>query len=239
MTGARSGPSATSDAAALPRPEEGVGQIVWAAVRANLVPGVILWTALALFLMGYAFSANVQQAMVAWAEAKRAVGPGFAVGSYVVFAVVLPEALSHALRREWPNARGWADMAFAAVMFGSLGWMVDVFYLYQVAWFGEGSDARTLIQKTLVDQLVFAPLTTLMSMTLLLWRDAGFAPAFWRTLGEAPFWTRRFVPVMVALWCVWLPSIVAIYGLPTGLQFPVVSVVLSFWILIFKFVRER
>jgi hypothetical protein len=37
---------------------------------------------------------------------------------------------------------------------------------------------------------------------------------------------------------VWIPGVLVIYFMPTALQFPVASLVLVFWILIFKFVRK-
>lgn len=41
------------------------------------------------------------------------------------------------------------------------------------------------------------------------------------------------MPVMAALWSVGIPSILVVYCLPTPLQFPVASMILSF-----KFIRQ-
>jgi hypothetical protein len=46
------------------------------------------------------------------------------------------------------------------------------------------------------------------------------------------------MPILVAVWCVWVPGVLVIYFMPTALQFPVASLVLSFWILIFKLLRK-
>jgi hypothetical protein len=49
---------------------------------------------------------------------------------------------------------------------------------------------------------------------------------------------QQYLPVLIAMWCVWIPGVLVIYFMPTALQFPVASLVLVFWILIFKFVRK-
>jgi hypothetical protein len=42
----------------------------------------------------------------------------------------------------------------------------------------------------------------------------------------------------LALWCFWLPSAFAVYFMPSTLQFPVLSVILRFWMSIFKFIHS-
>lgn len=216
----------------------GVGATVWHAVRANLVPGLILWATLGLFLLAYAISPTVQHGMARWAQAKTDIGPWFAFFSYVVFAVVVPEGLGALLRRQWPSGRQWADMAYASLIFGAIGWAVDLLYRYQILWFGTGRDLLTLSSKVVVDQMLAGPVLLWMSTVLLLWRDAGFVPGFWRVLGQRAFWAGRFLPVLVANWCIWYPTNFALYALPPPLQFPVVSMVMSFWILVFQLLRK-
>jgi hypothetical protein len=219
-------------------PAPGVGAVVWQAVRSNLLPGLFLWTLLGLFLISYSLSAVVQAGMARWADVKLAVGPVFAALSYTVFAVWVPEALGWWARRPRLDARFWHHLLFASVMWGAIGWSVDVFYRVQNHVFGLGHDWLTVLQKTAVDQFLFGPLMTLLSMLLLKWRDDGYPRSTWAALLDADFWRRLYLPVMVALWCVWLPTIAVLYSLPAALQFPVVSVVTSFWMLIFTFLRK-
>lgn len=223
----------------LPSAELGVRAVVWQAVRSNLLPGLFLWSLLALFLISYSFSATVQAGMSHWAELKLAVGPIFAALSYTVFAVWVPEVLGGLAKRPRLDGRFWQHFAFASVMWGAIGWSVDVFYRVQNHLFGEGHDWVTIVQKTLVDQFIFGPFMTLLSMLLLKWRDDGYTARSWAVLANGNFWRRLYLPVMVALWCVWLPTIAVLYSLPSPLQFPVVSVVMSFWMLIYTFLRER
>ena len=213
-------------------------QRVQAAVRVNLLPGVVLWAALAAFLLAYSLSEAVRTGMGQWALLKAQWGLAFAFASYVLFAVLLPETLQHLLLRRLPARAAWAGIGYAALVFGSVGMAVDLFYRYQVIWFGAGNEWSTLLHKTLVDQLVFAPISNFLIMGMFLWRDEGFSGSAWIKLCSVDYLSQRFMPVMVALWSVWIPGIAVVYCLPTPLQFPVVSMILSFWILIFKFIRQ-
>lgn len=213
-------------------------QRVQAAVRANLLPGLLLWSALTGFLLAYSLSESVRAGMGQWALLKAHWGLAFAFASYVLFAVLLPETLQHLLLRRLPDREAWAGMGYAALVFGSVGMSVDLFYRYQVIWFGAGNDWSTLLNKTLLDQLVFAPVSNFLIMGMFLWRDEGFSGAAWTKLCSIDYLSQRFMPVMAALWSVWIPSILVVYCLPTPLQFPVASMILSFWILIFKFIRQ-
>jgi hypothetical protein len=219
-------------AQALPSPM----QLVRVAVKANLLPGLVLWAALGAFLGAYGLSDTVRDAMAAWAEAKARSGLVFAFLSYVVFAVLLPEALSHhVLGKPAPSRE---DLLYSAITFGITGMAVDLFYTGQAWWFGEGTDMLTIAKKTLVDQLLFAPFSQCCVLTALLWREEGSWARTTARLRSAEFWMQRVLPLQVALWCIWLPSVMAVYFMPSALQFPVVSVILSFWMLIFKFIHS-
>lgn len=211
-------------------------QQVQLAVKANLLPGMVLWAALGLFLLAYALSPVVQDSMAAWVSIKAHGGLAFAFGSFVTFAVLLPEALDQLVLRK--KGTGLAELLYAVVVFGSLGVTVDLFYGLQAVWFGEGSDWATILKKTVVDQFVFAPVTQFIVLALFQWRDNRFEARTWAHVWTAEFWVQQFLPVQIALWCVWIPSIMAVYFMPTTLQFPVMSVILTFWMLIFRFIRR-
>ncbi len=172
-----------------------------------------------------------------WALLKAQWGLAFAFASYVLFAVFLPETLQHLLLRRLPGREAWTGMGYAALVFGSVGMSVDLFYRYQVIWFGAGNDWSTLLNKTLVDQLVFAPISNFLIMGLFLWRDEGFSGSAWTKLCSVDYLSQRFMPMMAALWSVWIPSILVVYCLPTSLQFPVASMILSFWMAACAFIE--
>nr|WP_315205932.1 hypothetical protein [uncultured Albidiferax sp.] len=213
-------------------------QQVRAAVQANLLPGLVLWCGLAGLVLAYALSPAVQAGLATWGSTKQAWGYPFAFVSYAVFAVLLPEALGQLVLKQPWRPTMWADMGYAILVFGSIGITVDLFYALQVYLFGEGVDAATLAKKILVDQFVYSPVTNFAVIAMFAWREDGFSARTWQRVVSAEFLTRRYLPVLVALWCVWIPGVLVIYCMPTALQFPVASLILSFWVLIFKFMRS-
>ena len=100
-----------------PRDEVVALRLVRAAVKANLLPGMVLWSGLVVLLMAYAWSPAVRSGLAQWGTVKMAWGYPFAFASYVLFAVLVPEALSHVvLKHPWARTAG-ADMLYAAILF--------------------------------------------------------------------------------------------------------------------------
>lgn len=173
-----------------------------------------------------------------WGALKLAWGYPFSFVSYAAFAVVVPEILGHlVLKQPWPKNL-WSDMGYAILVFGVFGVSVDMLYALQATLFGEGQDLATAVKKMLVDQFVFAPPANFVVVALLAWREGGFSAAALRKVLTLDYVVHHYLPVLVAVWCIWVPSVLVIYFLPTALQFPMASLILSFWILIFKFIRK-
>ena len=213
-------------------------QQVRAAIRANALPGVLLWCGLAVLLLAYATVPAFQQGLARWGDVKEAWGLALAFVSYVVFAVLVPEGLSVALGRQTWTRKTTRDVLYAALVFGSIGLTVDVLYGVQVHLFGEQSNALTLVKKMLFDQFVYSPVSNFVIVALFAWREGGFTRKTLRHLFSTDFLAHQYLPVLIAMWCVWIPGVMVIYFMPTELQFPVASLILVFWILIFKFVRK-
>lgn len=92
--------------------------------------------------------------------------------------------------------------------------------------------------KGVATALVYSPVSNFGIVALFAWREGGFRRSALRQLGTREYFMQQYLPVLIAMWCVWIPGVLAIYFMPTALQFPVASLVLVFWILIFKFVRK-
>ncbi|MEO5797402.1 MAG: hypothetical protein ABIP34_21460 [Rhodoferax sp.] len=213
-------------------------QQVRSAVKANLLPGMVLWAGLVALTLAYAWSPAVQAGLSHWGAVKLAWGHPFSFATYAMFAVLVPELLGIAVLRQRVRSTLLADMAYATLVFGSIGITVDLFYALQVSLFGEGNDGATIAKKMLLDQFVYSPMTNFAVIALFAWREDGFRASAWQRIFSADFLSSRYLPLLVALWCVWIPGVVAIYLMPTALQFPVASLILSFWVLIFKFMRK-
>lgn len=208
------------------------------AVMANMKPGLLLWCGLVLLLVSYLWSPAVQSGLAQWGAAKQAWGyPGSFV-TYAAFAVLVPELLAWAVLRQPVPKTIVGDMGFAILVFGFIGISVDMLYSVQVALFGSGNDAATIVKKMLFDQLVYSPVSNFFMVAVFIWKDQGFRLGALRYFTSAEFWGQRYLPVIIAVWCVWGPGVLVIYFMPTALQFPVASLILSFWILIFKFMRK-
>ncbi len=212
---------------------------VRAAVLANLKPGTVLWLGLVLLLAAYVWSPAVQSGLTQWGAFKQAWGyPGSFV-TYAAFAVLVPELLAWAVLRQPVPPTLVRDMAFAILVFGLIGMSVQVLYAVQVSLFGDGNDAATIVKKMLFDQLVYSPVSNFFMVAVFIWKDEGFTAASLRRFFTTGFLVQRSLPVIIAVWCVWGPGVLVIYFMPTALQFPVASLILSFWILIFKFMRKH
>ena len=211
---------------------------VRAAVQANLKPGLVLWAGLVVLLMAYAWSPVVQSGLMQWGALKQAWGYPGAFVTYAAFAVLVPELLAWAVLRQPVVPTLWRDMAFAILVFGLIGMTVQALYAVQISLFGSGNDAATVVKKMLFDQLVYSPVSNFIMVAVFIWRDEGFTLASLRQFFTVNFLTQRYLPVIIAVWCVWGPGVLVIYFMPTALQFPVASIILSFWILIFKFMRK-
>lgn len=219
-----------------PRDEVVALRLVRAAVKANLLPGMVLWSGLVVLLMAYAWSPAVQSGLAQWGTVKMAWGYPFAFASYVLFAVLVPETLSHVvLKQPWART-AVADMLYAAIVFGFIGISVDMLYGVQVQLFGSGNDGPTIVKKMLFDQFVYSPVSNYVTVVAFAWRDGGFGFKALKRFGSADYLRRHYLPVLIAVWCVWIPGVLVIYFMPTALQFPVASLILSFWVLIFKFI---
>ncbi len=212
---------------------------VRSAVLANMRPGLVLWSGLVLLLLAYLWSPAVQGWLGQWGALKQAWGyPGSFV-TYAAFAVLVPELLAWAVLRQPVPATLVRDMAFSTLVFGLIGISVDVLYTVQISLFGSGNDAATIVKKMLFDQLVYSPVSNFLMVAVFIWKDEGFTADSLRRFFTTDFLVRRYLPVIIAVWCVWGPGVLVIYFMPTALQFPVASLILSFWILIFKFMRKH
>ena len=199
--------------------------------KANLVPGIALWTAACALVLSYYFVPGFAEALrplAAWQDEHLLLGM-FASKALVcgalpgVFLVAVP-----ALRPR----RLWATVGANCLWWGVMGVAVGCFYYAQVRLFGDGHDFRTLLLKTCMDQFVYtvlfaSPLTALYSFWTA--RDLSFA----RTRAELPRrWVRELVaPNLVSNWALWIPALFAIYAFPAALQVHVSSIVCCFWAL--------
>lgn len=211
------------------------------AARANLLPGLLLQCLMLVFLSAYVSHEGTRAVLAEVARVKGEVGYLFALVSYIFAAALLPEALKVMFfqggRATRDNAR---SLAAAVPIWGAMGVLVDLFYRYQVVWFGSGSDFQTIAKKVIVDQFVFSPfVSNPFVIGAFMFCTMGFTRATVHEMFRWEFLTERVFPVQVAGWCIWIPGVALIYFMPSLLQIPVAALIQCFWVLIFTTLQER
>jgi hypothetical protein len=189
----------------------------WAAVVHNWKPFLLIQAAtMAVAVLYYSLPAFQQ-----WANGLQQVkvegGVLFAALTSAFAGVVLPEiAVRLTLHKKTPIA----DLLFRAAFFCVIGSYVDLLYRVLAGVFGTGVDPATVLRKVLVDMFVSTPLVTIATSTLVfLWKENGFSfRSTGARLSEGAF-LRRYIPLLVTCWALWIPALTAIYAMPSNLQF--------------------
>lgn len=160
---------------------------------------------------------QVQPALAGVAELKKQIGLPFAAATTAFAGVVLPEA-ARAITRQKRSTLG--DLAYQAMLYAVVGSTVDLLYRGLAALLGSNASIQLVIEKVLVDQLVYSPLVSIpLSTIVFLYRDTGFSGR--RTLAatrDGEF-AQRYTPLLITCWGFWGPVLAAVYAMPTDLQF--------------------
>ena len=210
------------------------------AIRANLLPGLLLQAVMGGVLSLYLLHDGTRQFLVRVAEVKYETGYWFAFVSYLISAALLPEILRVVFFQGGKATRSnlW-NFLTAAPFWGLMGMLVDLFYRGQALWFGVGHDGLTILIKVLVDQFLFSPfLSSPLSVGYFSWRDLHFSVPAARSIFRPGFYFDRIFPVQVAGWCIWIPGVCLVYFMPSELQIPVATLLQSFWVLVFLLVNR-
>lgn len=208
--------------------------------RATLKPGLLLIAAAAGVVAAYYQSPAVHDWLEQVAAIRQRGGFAFSAAMMMVFAGVLP-FLFLRLDPVTSSSHPWPHLIFFAAFWAYKGVEVDGLYRGLETFFGSGHDWLTIGRKMLVDQFVYNPLFAAPCGVLLYaWKDAGFrwsAPL--TDLRMNRWYYRRILPVMIAVWAIWIPAVCCIYALPLALQLPFSSVINCFWVILFSHLTGR
>jgi hypothetical protein len=132
--------------------------------------------------------------------------------------LVLPE-LAQRLTRTAKSVES-RELLFRAGFFAVIGVTIDGFYRLLAHILGTSNEWQVIVQKGLIDQLLFAPLVAIpISAVAFLWRDVGFdGAATLRGLRDGEFFVR-YIPMLITCWGFWFPTLVAVFAMPVRLQF--------------------
>lgn len=199
-------------------------RVALAAVRANVVPLVVLWTAALAAIVGYLTVPSCTALFEPLARWQTEGGWIAAFLNRVLFCGLLPGVFLVAVPSLRPRKVGWVVLAYS-LWAGLWGVLCDGFFTLQAAVFGSGHDVLTVVKKTLVDQLVWnVALCTPANALFFPWVESGFT---------RPGSVRRgFGPMLIANWIVWSPVMIAVYLFPLPLQVQLVGLAGALWMLV-------
>jgi hypothetical protein len=208
------------------------------AVRQNLRPGLVLWSAALAVLALYYGSEAGRAALESWMQLKVRFGALYSFVAGGIFAGLLPRVVMRATGVH----RGpfWPEAVFGALFWGYKAVEVDFFYRLQSRMFGDGTDLGTIVVKSAVDQGVYSALWAVPTITIVYaCKDAGWQPARIRERLDRQFFRLELPSVLIGNAMVWTPTVMMVYLLPPPLQLPVSNFVASFWVLVLVLLVQR
>jgi len=208
--------------------------------RRLTLPGLVLVSAAAMVVTSYYHLPAVRTWLDGVAEFRTRWGWAYAATAQALCAGLIPFLYLHfhpATRAMHPARHG----AFFVLFWAYKGIEVDVFYRAQALMFGDGPELASILPKVAVDQFVYNPLFAApIAVLVYAWKDAGWNWATPRADLRSPRWYyRRVLPVMIAVWAVWIPAVSCVYALPLALQLPLCSLVNCFWVILFSLMTAR
>jgi len=211
------------------------------AARENLVPGLIVQSAMLALGLAYYFCESVRVGLGHLAALKEAWGFGFSFVSSALAGGLMPEILLVAVfQRGRVERKNLENLLFGLLFWGLQGMIVDAFYRGQAWVFGAQTDFLTIAKKVVVDQFFFtAFLTTPWSQACYEWKNHGYRFSGFRRTLTRRYYAQETFPAVVAAWGVWIPLVCIIYSLPSTLQVPIFSLALTFWVMIFTWINRH
>lgn len=209
-------------------------------VRALLGPGLVLQAAAVALVLAYYFWPPAAGVFARLAQWQSDGGFAFSAASTAICGGLLP----FLFLRIHPDTRAthpWPHLAFFMLFWAWKGAEVDLQYRVLAKIYGTGHDPFTIARKVLTDQfgynLLYAGPVGNLCMA---WKDAGFR---WGPVAadlRAGRWYQRSVlPVLFAVWFLWIPVTSCVYSLPQPLQMPLFNTVLCFWSMLFAHITTR
>lgn len=205
----------------------------WLALKLYWPAFVGLQIFAALLALGYYAGGPVKDAAHWLLEWKVAGGLFFLMAANIFSGVVLPEALKAWLRPPGRPSPTWRDWLHLSGLMAIFGVAVNEFYRWQGAWFAGFSGAAAVAMKILVDQIIYALFFALpLVVVWFAWKEYGYSLAkTWAAMTRAEFF-RRMIPLYVPNVIFWVPALIALYSLPTELQFLLFVFINGAWCLL-------
>lgn len=199
---------------------------------ANRVPMAVLWGVAITLALSYYFVPGFVLALSPVAEWQGRWGPAASAVNQVVFCGIVPGLFMFAVKSIRPRR---ALLKVSLQSLWSASWGVVYFYFYglQSRMFGSGHGWETLLPKMMFDQFVWSPLVAVpLNAAFYLWVGCEFSRGETFSRIKDGFLGDVVLPNLVSSWCVWIPTVIAVYAFPPDLQVQVMGLVCSFWSLL-------
>ncbi|MDA7920442.1 hypothetical protein N9B73_01700 [Verrucomicrobiales bacterium] len=200
--------------------------------RANVVPGVLLWSFGLAVVLVYYFVPSTRD-LFEWVIAKKVrYGYLYSGISTAIFGGLIPFCYLW-WRGKVPSGKVLSWGLFFVIYWSTRGIEVDALYRLQAWLFGDGADWKTVATKVVFDQFLYCPVWSApLTAVCYGWKDAGFSwKRFWKGVNR-DFFLFDIPKVLLSVWIVWIPAAAIIYSLPLALQIPLFNLVLCFFVLI-------
>lgn len=209
-----------------------------AALRHNLLPGLILQVIAVSLVLAYFFWPAAQPAFLFFGTIKENYGLLYSLIATSLFGGIIPFLLLMATGEI--RGRAGREFTFYSLFWAAKGIEVDLFYRLQTWMFGSGNDLRTILTKTLVDQFLYVAFWAAPCLSLIfLWKDQGFSLERTRRRLTRDFFLLQIPAVTIANWFIWIPAVAMIYLMPSNLQIPMFNLVLCFFVLLLAFLTKE
>jgi len=199
------------------------------AVKANLVPGLILQAFALVLVLAYYFNPATHHALDIIAEFKNKMGWRYSIPATGIFGGLIP-SLFLRLNPRTRDATPYSHVVFYILFWAYKGFEVDQFYQFQGWLFGNETTFLIISKKVFVDQFGYTGLYSVPTAAVIYyWKDSGFQFSSLKNLNWIAFQKTNLPKALLATWVVWIPSVAIIYSLPGPLQIPLFNIVLCFY----------
>ena len=200
------------------------------AVKANVVPMLVLWCVAVAAIAGYLYSPAFAALLGPLARWQTESGWLAAFLNRVILCGIVP-GLFMAFVPSIRPPRLWLVVLVYSLWGGAWGVICDGFFSLQAHVFGHGRDIATLAAKTAVDQLLWnVAVCTPVNALFFPWVADDFRRG--GRLAMREFLLCRCLPMLVSNWIVFVPVTVVVYAFPKPLQVQLTGLVGSFWMLV-------
>jgi hypothetical protein len=209
-------------------------------LRALLAPGLVLQAVAVAIVLAYYLVPAAAGFFATLARWQTQGGFAFSAASTALCGGLLP-FLFLRLHPDTRAANPWPHLGFYLLFWAWKGAEVDLWYRLLAGLYGHGTGTGTVVAKVLTDQFGYNPLYAAPVGNLFFaWKDAGFrwAPVA-ADLRAGRWYQRSVLPVLLAVWFLWIPVTACVYSLPSALQMPLFNVVLCFWSMLFSHLTAR